>query len=181
MSPGQILSSAVEYSSPWLDVLTKRVQLGPPRGEEVFYAVRTSGDYAAVVAVTEDGRVPLVRQFRPAVEADVLELPSGGVEPDERPEEAIRRELLEETGCLAGEIVPLGALYTDSGRMQTVQWGFFAPDCRAGAAEPHSEEQLELTFVQRHELWEYVRTGEFRMAPHLAILGLAAARGLFPL
>lgn len=177
MTQAEIIASEVEYSSPWLDVVAKRVLLAPPRGEEIFYSVRTTGDYAAIVAVTEDGRVPLVRQFRPAVEAIVLELPSGAVEPDEEPEAAIRRELLEETGCLAAEVVPLGALYTDSGRMETLQWGFFAPAVRAGAAEPHGDEQLELLFVDHAELRELVRSGELRMAPHLAILGLAAARG----
>lgn len=177
MSQGQILASEVEYSSPWLDVVAKRVLLAPPRGEEVFYSVRTTGDYAAVVAVTEDGRIPLVRQFRPAVEAVVLELPSGAVEPDEHPEAAIRRELLEETGCLAGDVVSLGALYTDSGRMQTLQWGFFAPAVQADAGEPHGDEQLELHFVEPSELRELVRSGEFRMAPHLAILALAHAHG----
>ena len=177
MSRGEILASAVEYSSPWLEVVAKRVLLAPPRGEEVFYSVRTTGDYAAVVAVTEEGRVPLVRQFRPAVESVVLELPSGAVDPGERPEAAIRRELLEETGCLARDVVSLGALYTDSGRMQTLQWGFFAPGVRAGAAEPHGDEQLELLFVDEEELRDLVRSGELRMAPHLAILALAVASG----
>lgn len=181
MSQAEILGSEVEYSSPWLDVVAKRVLLAPPRGEEVFYSVRTIGDYAAVVAVTEDGRVPLVRQFRPAVEAVVLELPSGAVEPEEHPETAIRRELLEETGCLAGDIVSLGALYTDSGRMQTLQWGFFAPAVRAGAAEPQGHEQLELLFVEPAELPDLIRSGELRMAPHVAILGLALAHGYLQL
>lgn len=177
-----ILARSVEYSCPWLDVVAKQVLLPPPRGEETFYAVRT-GDYCAAVAVTEEGRVPLVSQFRPAVERDVLELPSGAVDPGEEPAEAMRRELLEETGCEAGELILLGGgpLHTDSGRMETRQWAFFAPGVREGAAEPLTDEQLDLRFVDRAELRRLVAAGELRLAPHLAVLCLAAAAGHFEL
>jgi ADP-ribose diphosphatase len=173
----RILRREVEYACPWLEVVSKQVRLDPPRGEETFYSVRTATDYAAIVAVTKDGRVPLVRVFRPAVEDAVLELPSGAIDPGEEPEAAIRRELLEETGCEAGEIVTLGVLHTDSGRMETRQWAFFAPDVRAGAAPPEDDEQLELTFVDRDALPELISTGELRMAPHVAVVCLALVRG----
>jgi ADP-ribose pyrophosphatase len=171
-----IVARSVEYSCPWLDVVAKRVLLPPPRGEETFYSVRT-GEYCAVLAVTEDGCVPLVSQFRPAVERDVLELPSGAVEPGEEPADAMTRELLEETGCAADEMILLGALHTDSGRMETRQWAFFAPAVRRGAAEPDTDEQLELRFVDHRELRALVARGELRMAPHVAVLCLAVAAG----
>ena len=60
----------------------------------------------------------------------MLELPSGAIEPGEAPEAAARRELLEETGCEAGELVSLGQFHVDSGRLETQQWAFFAPDVR---------------------------------------------------
>jgi ADP-ribose pyrophosphatase len=175
-APG-VLAREIEYASPWLEVVAKEVDLGPPRGRETFWSVRTAHDYAAVLALTEDGRIPLVRQFRPAVERDVLELPSGAVEPGEEPEAAIRRELLEETGCEAGEIVLLGRLHTDSGRMETVQWAFFAPDARVVRDGPVGDEQLELLFVERDRLRDLVVEGEFRLAPHLAVLATALLRG----
>jgi ADP-ribose pyrophosphatase len=173
----RILARTVEYACPWLEVVSKQVRLDLPRGEETFYSVRTNADYAAIVAVTEDGRVPLVRVFRPAVEDAVLELPSGTIDPDEEPEAAIRRELLEETGCEAHEIVTLGVLHTDSGRMETRQWAFFAPDVRAGAAPPKGDEQLELAFVERAALPGLIASGELRMAPHVAVVCLALVQG----
>lgn len=177
MTDRRILEREVEYSCPWLEVVSKRVRLDPPRGEETFYSVRTTNDYAAIVAVTEDGRVPLVRVYRPAVEDSVLELPSGSIDSGEDPEAAIRRELLEETGCEARDVVTLGVLHTDSGRMETRQWAFFAPNVRRGAAEPEAHEQLELTFVERSALPQLVATGELRMAPHVAVLCLALVGG----
>lgn len=172
-----IVGCEVVYSSPWLEVAVKEVELGPPRGRESFWSVRTAGDYAAVVAVTEDGLIPLVRLFRPAVEAHTLELPSGFVEPGEQPAVAVRRELLEETGCEAGELVELGVLYTDTGRMETRQHAFFAPGVRAAAAEPHEDEGIELVFVEPAELRGVVERGELRTAPHVAVICRAALAG----
>lgn len=175
-----IVARSVEYSCSWLDVVAKQVLLPQPRGEETFYSVRT-GEYCAVVAVTEDGKVPLVTQFRPAVECEVLELPSGAVDPGEEPAAAMTRELLEETGCAADEMILLGALHTDSGRMETQQWAFFAPGVRQDAAEPDTDEQLEVQFVDRRELRGLVARGELRMAPHVAVLCLAVAAGYLEL
>ena len=122
----EIVGRRVEYERPWLAVEAKDVDLGPPRGVETFYSVRTC-EYAAVLAVTDDGRIPLVRQFRPAVEEWTLEFPSGHVDDGETPEQAMRRELLEETGCEAGDLVDLGLFHVDSGRMATRQRTVAAP------------------------------------------------------
>jgi ADP-ribose pyrophosphatase len=173
----RVLSRQVEYSCEWLDVVAKDVDLGPPRGRERFWAVRAASEYTAVLAVTEDGRVPLVRQFRPAVEELVLELPSGSVDPGETPEDAVRRELLEETGFAASEIVQLGSFLIDSGRMETRQSAFFAPRVSVVADGPRTDEPLELTLVDVRELLRLVSIGEFRLLPHIAIVALAHLRG----
>jgi ADP-ribose pyrophosphatase len=175
---GTVLARHRAYVSPWLEVVEKRVDLGPPRGIEDFYSVRTS-EYVVVLAVSRDGRVPLVRQYRPAIEELVLELPSGTVETGEEPADAARRELLEETGFVARELIPLGWVYVDSGRMETREWAFFALDAEATAAKrPETDEQLELVIKSLEELRELVRTGGFRMALHVAVLQLAEVHGL---
>jgi ADP-ribose pyrophosphatase len=172
-----ILGRRVEYERPWLAVDAKDVDLGAPRGVETFYSVRTR-DYAAVLALTDDGRVPLVRQFRPAVEQWTLELPSGLVDEGETPEQAIRRELREETGCEAEEFVHLGRFHLDSGRMATSQNAFFATGVRQ-VGEPTGEEQeLQVVFVPRGDLAGLIEGGEFRIAAHLGIVAASAGRGL---
>jgi ADP-ribose pyrophosphatase len=172
-----ILERRVDYRSRWLEVVIKHVELDEPRGREDFWAVRTASDYAAALAVTTEGRIPLVRLFRPALEEQVLELPSGQVDPGEDPVDAIRRELLEETGCEAGEIVSFGQLYTDSGRMETRQWAFYAPEVRVVRDGPVGDEPLELVFVEPRELGDLVRAGGFRHCPHLAVIAAAVLRG----
>jgi ADP-ribose pyrophosphatase len=175
-----IVARRVEYERDWLSVESKDVDLGPPRGVETFYAVRTS-DYAAVLAVTDDGRVPLVRQYRPAVEERTLELPSGLVEDGESPEAAIRRELLEEAGCQASDVVELGQFHVDTGRMATRQHAWFAPGVRVVGAPAGEEQDLSVEFVRLEELAGLVERGDFRMAGHLGILAAAALRGLIRL
>lgn len=176
MTPLRVLERRVVWQNPFLRVIEKDVNLGGRRGVETFWSV-DAGGYVAVLAVTSDLQVPLVRQYRPAVEANVLELPSGGIDPGEGPEEAARRELLEESGCEAGELVLLGRVHVDSGRMETQQWGFFAPDVRVLDEQPTGDEELELTFVSPGELRDLVLRGELDLAAHVAIVGLAALSG----
>ena len=148
-----------------------------PRGVETFYSVRTH-EYAAILAVTDDGRIPLVRQFRPAVEDWTLEFPSGHVDQGETPEEAMRRELLEETGCRARNLVDLGLFHVDSGRMATQQRAFFADGVQVVSTPSGEEQDFEVLFIRLDELATYVRNGSFRMAGHLGIAAAAAFRGL---
>lgn len=174
----EIEGRRIEFEREWLAVEAKDVRRHGGAAE-TFYSVRTH-DYAVVLARVEDGRIPLVRQFRPAVEARSLELPSGLVEEGETPAEAVRRELVEEAGCDVGsELVEIGSFLVDSGRMQTVEWAYFAPRARVVAETPSGEEpNLEIVFVTPDELRELVVEGEFRMAAHLAVVASALVRGL---
>ena len=67
-------------------------------------------DFVVIVAVTRQDQILLVRQFRPAAAAVTLELPAGHVDPGETPEQAARRELLEETGYEADTFKLLASL-----------------------------------------------------------------------
>ena len=176
----RIVGRDVEYRSPWLEVVRKRVEAAPDAEPEDFYAIRVPFDYVVVLAVTDDDRIPLVRQFRPALELTTLELPSGAIDAGESPEASARRELLEETGCKAATLEPLGPLYTDAGRAETKQWGFFAPAVREVRA-PDPGEQLETLFVAREQLGPLIADGTMRLALHVAVVGCAVARGLLVL
>ena len=172
-----VIDRRTEYVCPWFRVESKNVWLGARRGEERFFSVKTEA-YIAVLAITADDRIPLVRLFRPAVEEVVTELPSGRVEPGETREEAARRELLEETGCRAEELREIAVLYTDTGRMETRQWAYLAPGAEVVALPSTPDEDLELTFVSRSELRSLISAGEMVTAAHLGVLCAAWARGL---
>ncbi|HEV8456624.1 MAG TPA: NUDIX hydrolase [Gemmatimonadales bacterium] len=69
----------------------------------------------AVVAITAEGEVLLVKQFREAVRQELLEIPAGIIEEGESAEECAARELLEETGYRATKLQHLGSIYTSPG------------------------------------------------------------------
>ncbi len=110
----QTLGTEYLYRSPWCSFRVDEVSL--PDGARIDYGVLESTGFAAVVPVTEEGGVLLVRQWRQPVGAFTLELPGGGVEGGEDPLEAARRELFEETGYRAEDLSLLSSLRTSPGR-----------------------------------------------------------------
>src|SRR5688572_15587277 len=91
------------FSTKWFQVEAKYTAAGT----EPFYSLKLP-DYVTILAYTAQDEIVLVRQFRPAIETSILELPSGLVDGTDGPEATARRELEEETGFKAGEMVHLG-------------------------------------------------------------------------
>src|SRR3989442_1121596 len=108
----KITDRRVAFSTPWFDVVAKHVD-----GDTSPHYTVTPLDYVTVIASDVEGRVLLVKQFRPVVEDYTLELPSGLVDIGETPEAAARRELVEETGHEADDIELVGSLVPDVGRL----------------------------------------------------------------
>jgi ADP-ribose pyrophosphatase len=138
---------------------------------EPYYSLKLP-DYVAVVAYDEQGRLVLVRQHRPAVDAVTLELPAGLVdEPGLDPEAIARRELEEETGYIADEMTHLGTLYSDTGRLQNRMWCYRARRLRTSPGwKP--EAGVEPALMSAQELDAAIRDGRFKHALHLAVLEL---------
>ena len=167
------LKTDVPFSTPWFDVVAKTMR---PE-EEPYYSLRLP-EYVAVIALTEDDEVLLVRQYRPAVEQYTLELPSGLVDPGETPAETGRRELLEETGY-AAEVEVFGSLFVDTGRLNNRIWGCMAKGARA--AEGYTGEPgVELVRCTLEEFWRATRGGQFALSLHVGLLMLAVIQDKLP-
>jgi ADP-ribose pyrophosphatase len=141
----------------------------------VYHSIDTM-DYVSVLAVTADGRIPIVRQFRPAVRRFTLEFPGGLRDGDEAPEACAIRELAEEVGLAASRVQPLAALLPDSGRLGNRMWTYFAQDA-APVPGWHPETGVEHRMVTVAELHALALDGSFDHAPHVAMLGMAVMRG----
>lgn len=138
-------------------------------------------DYVTVLAVTSDGKVPLVRQYRPALENSSLELPGGLAEEGESLDVTATRELSEETGYTASELLCLGWLHADSGRLENRLWCYFAASVKQlpeGSWNP--EEGVEVITVDQGRLFNIIKEGEFKQGLHVAAIGLAMMHGLLP-
>ncbi len=162
--------------SPWVTLLEKRVHLAGQAEPQTFHCI-TQAPYVGVLALTPDDHVPLVRQFRPCVEDFTLEFPGGTVDGHETPEAAAGRELQEETGLIATQLVPLGKFHPDTGRLDLPSYGFFA---RTNALPENvvAEAGIELVMVPLKQLNEMIVANEFKTQLHVALYGVALLRGL---
>ena len=164
-------SGTVEYSTTWFEVISKQVA-GEP---EPYYALRMP-DYVSIVALQADREIVLVRQYRPAVEAYTLELPSGHVDAGHTPEESARRELLEETGFTSQTWELLGPLLSDTGRNENRTWCYLAPVVVPPAPSWVPEQGVEVVLSPIDDLRDLILRGEFSHAINMAALMLAILR-----
>jgi 8-oxo-dGTP pyrophosphatase MutT (NUDIX family) len=161
--------------SPWTTLIEKDVEFAPGRPTDTYHAFGPF-DWVVAAARMPDGRVPIVRQFRPAAEQYTWELPSGLVDPGEDAETACRRELLEEAGLRADRLTYLGALRPDSGRLELVQHAFRV-EASGPVPEFVPEPGVAVEYVRPRDILALIREGTFCQLHHVAALFLA---GLCP-
>ncbi len=133
-------------------------------------------DSVTVVAVDDRGRLLLVRQFRHPTGRELLETPAGSVDPDEAPEEAVNRELAEETGYRARRIEELGGFYLAPGWATEYMRAYLATELYESPADPDEDERIEVVWLAPGEWEERIRTGGVPDAKSLAAWHLAASR-----
>jgi 8-oxo-dGTP pyrophosphatase MutT (NUDIX family) len=155
------VSSQVVYArEPWLVVSEDHVQLG--NGVEIPNFIRLQEpDVAMVLAVTSDGQVPLVTQYRHGIGQMLLDLPAGYVDGDEDTLLAAQRELVEETGYVGGTWAHVGSLWRNSSRGRHRLHIYVAQ-----GVQPHGQrhldatEELDVQLVPLADLTQLVLSGQ---------------------
>jgi 8-oxo-dGTP pyrophosphatase MutT (NUDIX family) len=104
--------------------------VNPRNGTAHDMFVLEQPDWVNVIPLTTDNRVVLVRQWRHGTRSPHLETPGGLMEREERPVDCARRELLEETGYAAGEVIHLGTVHPNPAIQSNLQHYVLARDCR---------------------------------------------------
>lgn len=145
----------------------------PKTGEAETFHVAVSPGGVAVLAVTDDGRLVMVEQFRHGTRALSLELPSGVVDDGESPEEAARRELREETGYEGGEPRVLGCFELNPSWQKTAVHAVLIPGVRrAGEKDEDEGEDIRVRLLSAAEVRRRVLAGEIDAAATLCALAL---------
>lgn len=128
----------------------------------------------AIVAVTKDKEMVLIRQFRQPAKDVILEIPAGLIEKNEEPSEAAKRELEEETGYLAKKITPVFEAYTSPGYSTEVLKYYLATDLEERKQRYEEDENIQVAKMRIEEAWQLVEAGEVR--DNKTIVGITIAK-----
>ncbi len=150
-----------------------------PNGRTATREVVEHEPVVAIVPIDGDGNVVLVRQYRLATGGVLLEVPAGGVDKGESPEDAAQRELREEIGMRAASLEPIGEFYVSPGFLTEYVYAFLATDLSDSPADADEDEDIAVVRVPLAEAVAMVERGEFRDAKSIAGI-LIAARRLLP-
>jgi ADP-ribose pyrophosphatase len=151
----------------------RRDTLKTPDGHETKFEIIEHGGSVVIIPVDENGNVLLVRQYRHAAGGDLLELPAGTLDEDEKPEACAAREIREETNMAAGMLKKLGDFYLAPGYSTEFMHVFLATDLSYNPLEEDEDEFLSVEALPVAEAIQKAERGEIPDAKSLAALFLA--------
>jgi len=128
--------------------------------EHTFFVVENP-DWVNIIALTKDEQVVLIEQFRHGTEEIILEIPGGMIDADEEPIIAAARELVEETGFAAREIIPLGKSRPNPAIQNNWIYHFLALDCQKIKEAAFDEHESVVTkLVALEEIEQLIKNEE---------------------
>ena len=133
-----------------------------PSGHITKREIMEHAGAVCIVPVLPDGRIGMIRQWRSAVQEYLYELPAGGLEPGEAPEECAKRESIEEIGYKIGKLTPLFNCYLAPGYSSEMMWGFLGEELELVGAQPEEDETIELVARPLEEFLPLIDSGEIR-------------------
>ena len=141
-----------------------RLQVELPDGRNAVRDVVRHPGAVAIVALTEDGRICLVRQYRTALGRVTVEIPAGKLDPGEDPLEAASRELVEETGMQAEKIAFLTTIASSDGFCDELIHIYMATGLSFSKSSPDADEFINVDLVDLRELIDAVLDGRIEDA-----------------
>ncbi len=161
--PWRIESSRVAYSDPWVNV--RRDEVTRPDGLPGSYAVISVKSGVCVVAIDDQDIVHLTKEFHFAVGRVTIEGVSGGIEEGHSAEEMAHRELEEELGIRASDLVSLGMVDPFTASVVSPTALFLATGLTFGAAKPEATELIEHVMLSLEDAIAAVFDGTITHSP----------------
>ncbi len=166
MAKEKTLSSQLVYEGRAVKLRVDTVKM--PGGRETSREIVEHGDCVAIIAIDANNNVLLVNQFRTPVEKELLEIPAGGIEPDEDPVAAVCREMQEETGYLPGKVERLGGFYSSPGYCTEYLHLYLATDLTPDQLCAEDTENIKVVRVPLSQIPGLIASGKICDAKSIA-------------
>lgn len=127
---------------------------------------------AVILPILDNGSVVLIKNYRFAVDENLYELPAGILEDSEDPALGAARELTEETGYTAGQLVKLGQFYSSPGSTDEILHAYLATELADGDQDLDLYEDIEVEVVSDAEARQMVIDGRIHDAKSISTLSL---------
>lgn len=163
-----LLEQREAFAGRLLQVTVDTVRL--PNGQQTDLEILRHPGAAAVVPVDRAGNVLMVRQYRYATGGYILEVPAGKLDAGDTPLSCAQRELGEEVGMEAEQIIPMGWIWTTPGFTDERIWLFAATGLRSTQQALEPDEVLTVESVPREDAIRMAREGELTDAKSVCAL-----------
>lgn len=167
----KLLSSEYIHKSDWLTA--RKDKCITPQGKIVEpYYVLEYADWVNCLAITDDGRVIMVRQYRHGIGKTILEIPGGTMDKtDPSPEFAMKRELLEETGYDFEKLIPLGSIAPNPASSNNLTHMFLATGGKKVQEQDLDEnEEIEVVLLEMEDLEQMVKDNQLLQSLHVCCI-----------
>ena len=158
----RILSSSLVYEGKAVSVKKEEVEL--PSGKRIYRETVLHRGASAIIPVMDNGDIIFVRQYRHPIGEYILEIPAGTLKEGEDPEACARRELEEETGYRAGELIHLLTIYPSPGYSSERLHLYLARKLEKGNQSLEADEDISITFLSLEDALEAIRRRRIRDA-----------------
>ena len=157
-NPWQIISGKDVYDNKWINV-TEYDVVNPNGGKGIYGKVHFKNIAIGIVVLDDELNTYLVGQYRFAIDEYSWEIPEGGGSLDTDPVESARRELLEETGLVAHEWMPVLKMHLSNSVSDEYSIIYLARNLEQHTAMPEETEQLVVRKLPFEEAWRMVEEG----------------------
>ena len=169
--PEPTIESKDIYQGRIIKLRVDTVQL--PSGRTTTREIVEHEDAVCVVPIDENNNVLMVRQYRKAAQLNLLEVPAGGVEAGETPDETVLRELQEEVSVTSGSLRRLSGFWVSPGWATEFMHAYLAMDLTPASLPADDDEYISVERVPLDSIPGLIESGEIQDSKSIASLLLS--------